>query len=73
MIHSSNDPDKFYDEVIMPYKGLLEEWYVSNDNVYAYFSFIVLTIWVVLGFSAGSVWKLFADLPRPPDALNKWM
>jgi hypothetical protein len=28
-MHANNDPDKFYDEIVMPYKGSLEDWYVS--------------------------------------------
>jgi lipopolysaccharide/colanic/teichoic acid biosynthesis glycosyltransferase len=73
MMHANNDPDKFYDEIVMPYKGLLEKWYVSHQNIFSYFSLIGLTIWVVLGFSSNLVWKLFKDLPLPPEALNKWM
>lgn len=73
MMHANNGPDKFYDEIVMPYKGLLEEWYVSHQNIFSYFCLIGLTIWVVLGFSSNLVWKLFKDLPLPPEALNKWM
>ena len=72
-MHENNDPDKFYDEIIMPYKGSLEGWYVSHQNIVSYFSLICLTIWVVLGFSSGLVWKLFKDLPPPPEELDKWM
>ena len=73
MMHENNDPDKFYDEIVMPYKGSLEEWYVSNQNMGSYFSLIGLTIWIVLGLSSGLVWKLFKDLPHPPIELNPWM
>ena len=37
MMDANNDPDRLYDEVIMPYKGLLETWYVSNQNIKSYF------------------------------------
>ena len=47
MMNVSNDPDKFYDETIMPYKGLLEEWYVSHHSLFNYFILIGLTAWVV--------------------------
>ena len=73
MMYASNDPDKFYDEIVMPYKGSLEDWYVSHQNITSYLSLIGLTIWVMLGFSSGLAWKLFKDLPRPPQELNKWM
>ena len=73
MMYANNDPDKFYDEIVMPYKGSLEDWYVSHQNIVSYFSLIGLTIWVVLGFSSGLVWKLFKDLPPSPEELDKWM
>ena len=53
--------------------GSLEEWHVSNQRIRSYFSVIGFTIWVVLGFSFGLVWKLFKDLPAPPEELDKWM
>ena len=73
MMNANNDPDKFYDEIVMPYKGSLEDWYVSHQNIVSYFSLIGLTIWVGLGFSSRLVWKLFKDLPSPPKELVKWM
>ncbi len=72
MMHANNDPEKFYDEIVMPYKGSLEDWYVSNQNIGSYFSLIGLTIWVLLGFSSSLVWKLFKDLPPLPKELDKW-
>ena len=73
MLFTSNDPDKFYDEIIMPYKGSLESWYISNQNIASYFILIGLTIWVVLGFSSSLVWKMFKDLPTLPEELDKWI
>ena len=73
MMHANNNPDKFYDEIVMPYKGSLECWYVSHQNIGSYFSLICLTIWVVLGFSSSTVWKLFKDLPSPPKELDEWI
>ena len=73
MVHANNDPDKFYDEIVMPYKGSLEDWYVSHQNIVSYFSLIGLTILIVLGFSYGLVWKIFKDLPPPPEELSPWI
>lgn len=73
MMHSHNNPDKFYDEILMPYKGSLEDWYVSNRNIQSYFILIGLTLWVVLGLNYNFVWKIFKDLPSPPEELNKWI
>ena len=73
MMYANDNPDKFYDEIVMPYKGSLEDWYVSHQNIVSYFSLIGLTIYVVLGFNSGLVWQLFKDLPSPPEELDKWM
>ena len=73
MMHANNDPDKFYDEIVMPYKGSLEVWYVSHQSIGSYFTLIGLTIWVVLGLNSGLVWKLFGDLPPPSSELKPWM
>ena len=71
MIHANNDPDKFYNEIVMPYKGSLEQWYVSHQNIGSYFSLIGLTVWVILNSNSGLVWKVFKDLPDPPAILKK--
>ena len=71
MMHANNDPDKFYDEIVMPYKGLLEEWYVSNNTLFTYFILIGLTVWVVLRPSSDLTRKIFNDLPKPPSVLNR--
>tara|TARA_B110000114_G_C14709538_1_gene244735 strand:- start:78 stop:515 length:438 start_codon:yes stop_codon:yes gene_type:complete len=71
MMHANNDPDKFYDEIVMPYKGSLEDWYVSNQSIGSYFSLIGLTVWVVLSSNSGLVWAMFKDLPEPPAELKQ--
>lgn len=73
MMHVNNDPDKFYDETVMPYKGTLEVWYVSHQNLWSYFCLIGLTAWVVLFPRSNLVWRLFKDLPKPPVDLDSWM
>lgn len=73
MIHANNDPDKFYDEIVMPYKGSLESWYVSNRSTYSYFILIALTAWVVLFPKSNLVWIIYKDLPNPPDDLKIWI
>ena len=61
----------FYDNVIGPYKGKVEAWYIKKQGLIAYFSLILLTIWVVLFPKSDLVWRLFKDLPCPPDILKK--
>lgn len=71
LMHAQNDPNRYYDEVIMPYKGMLEEWYVAHQSIGTYFALIVLTGWVVLFQRPQAVWKLFPELPRPPGELRE--
>lgn len=60
----------FYDDVIAPYKGLAEAWYVSHQTMLTYFTVIFVTVWVVLFPSSGIVWRAFKGLPVPPDELR---
>jgi lipopolysaccharide/colanic/teichoic acid biosynthesis glycosyltransferase len=63
------DPNFFYDQVIMPYKGQLEEWYVQTQSMYTYFVLIGLTVWVVLVPGSGAVWTVLRNLPEPSSEL----
>ena len=60
----------FYDNVIAPYKGLLEEWFVTNKGLYIYFMAIFITVWAVLFPKTTVAWKAFRDLPEPPNELK---
>ena len=66
MMHDQDDPAHFYDNVIMPYKGALEEWYVANQGLSSYILLIALTVWVVLFPQSKAVWHVLASLPSPP-------
>lgn len=61
----------FYDDVIGPYKGDVEAWYVKKQGLIVYLSLIFLTIWVVLFSKSDVIWKVFRDLPVPPDVLKE--
>ena len=61
----------FYDNVIGPYKGEVEAWYVGKDGLIVYFTLILLTIWVILFPKSDLVWRLFKNLPTPPDILKR--
>jgi lipopolysaccharide/colanic/teichoic acid biosynthesis glycosyltransferase len=60
----------FYDNVIAPYKGLVEAWYVANQTIGNYFKVIGVTAWVVLFPASGVVWRVFNGLPVPPEKLR---
>lgn len=69
MMHASKNPDHFYDHVIMPYKGKLEEWYVANLGVRTYIKCIFVTVWVVVFSGSQLPWRAFKNLPEPPVEL----
>jgi lipopolysaccharide/colanic/teichoic acid biosynthesis glycosyltransferase len=64
------DAARYYDEVIAPYKGLLEEWYVRNGGIGTYLKVVFSTLWVVLRPDSRIVWKIFRGMPRPPESLR---
>lgn len=69
LLHAAKDPAAFYDNVIMPYKGVVEKWYIQNQSIKNYFLIIFATVWVVLFSDGRLVWKLFPGLPVPPAEL----
>ena len=70
IIQSQGDAKEFYALEIAPYKGELEKWYVSSENIVIYFALIFLTAWVVLFPKSKIVWKTFKSLPAPPGSLS---
>ena len=65
-----NDPVSFDLNVITPYKGKLESWYVRNRSIFLYFKLIFLTIIVVLFSDINKYNNWFEDLPKPPKELE---
>ena len=66
------DKKRFYLDIISPYKGEIEAWYVDNQSLYIYFLLIFLTVYVV-GCSTCKIdfQKRFQAFPTPPDELKK--
>ena len=71
IMHGANASVDFYKNVIAPYKGELEEWFVSNKGLYIYFVAIFTTVWTVLIPSTRIAWKVFKDLPEPATELKQ--
>jgi len=69
LLHSAQNDVAFYDRVIAPYKGELENWYIANQGLGTYFLLIFTTAWVVVLPGSRMVWRLFRDLPQPPPEL----
>lgn len=59
----------FYADIVMPYKGELEEWYYDNLSIRLYFCLIALTVWQILFPKSRLVWSVIPALPRPPEVL----
>lgn len=70
IMHGQKASIEFYNNVIAPYKGKLEEWYVSNKNIVMYFILIFLTIWVVFFQNSNVIWNVYKTLPIPPDEIK---
>ena len=70
IMHGATGSIDFYENVIAPYKGKLEEWFVINKSFYIYFLAIFITAWAVLIPSTKIVWRVFKDLPEPPNNLK---
>mgnify|MGYP000274099333 CR=1 FL=1 len=60
----------FYNNIIAPYKGEVESWYINKQSLKMYFSVIFLTVFVILFPKSQLVWKIFRDLPAPPNQLK---
>ena len=71
LMHAAKDPNRFYDEVIMPYKGALEEWYVQHASLSTYLLVIFVTAWVVIFPKSRIAWAVFSGLPVPPRELEE--
>jgi len=65
------DKEAFYDNVISPYKGKVESWYVEHQGLDVYFKLIWLTVIVVI-FPHYIIHykKWFKDFPEPPENLH---
>ena len=73
ILHGSMASVDFYSETIAPYKGLLEEWFISKKGIHTYFMIILVTIWAVIFPRSTIVWRIFDDLPQPPEALSRYL
>ena len=66
----NDDSLDYYNNVLLPYKGILEKWYVKKKNLYIYFSVIILTISIVIFPKFNIIRKIFPDLPKIPSELE---
>lgn len=71
IMYGNNASVDYYNNVIAPYKGALEEWFVANKSASIYFLAIFITIWVVIFPKTRLVWTIFKALPEPPLELKQ--
>ncbi len=63
------DPVRCYDQLIMPYKGAIEEWFVAHRGLRTYLWVVFITAWVIVFPRSQIVYRVFRDLPAPPPEL----
>ena len=71
IMHGATASVDFYANVIAPYKGALEEWFLLNKGIYIYFLAIFITVWAVIFPSTKIPWRMFRNLPEPPAELKQ--
>jgi lipopolysaccharide/colanic/teichoic acid biosynthesis glycosyltransferase len=69
-LEQKDDPRKFYDDHIIPYKNKLELWFVKNNSISTYFKIIFVTAWVVIFSKSKISESLFPQLPKLPASLK---
>lgn len=63
--------EAFYDDVISPYKGKVESWYVEHQSIGMYFKLIWMTVLAVLSPNASmSFEEAYDDFPKLPKELS---
>ena len=70
LMNGRNANIDFYTDVIAPYKGELEKWYVNNASVRIYFLLIILTIVAIIKPNSYIYRKCLPTLPAAPSSLK---
>ena len=65
VLKNHKNPELFFSEVLMPYKGRTEEWFVKNISLNLYFALLIKTIMVVLFNYKFIPWTKLHDFPKP--------
>lgn len=73
MMRNKAGADDFYDNVIMRYKGELEQWYVKNNSISLYFTLIVVTLFALIFKNSTVLFKLYPTIPSVPAPLKSYI
>ena len=69
LLAGAEDPDQLYDNMIMPYKGELELWYIENKSIFLYIKLIWLTLFMVVFSKNIDLFLSIPNLPKPKSDL----
>ena len=64
------EPMEFYKKNIIPYKSVLEIWFVENNSLWLYLKLIVVTVWIVMFPQSKIVDTAFKGLPSKSENLR---
>ena len=70
LLQASNSPSELYDNIIMPYKGDLEIWYVNNRTLRLYFLLIFSTLLTVVFPKSNVIRVIGKNVPVRPETLK---
>ena len=73
LLGASDQPERFYQIAIAPYKEELELWYHGRMQLSDYFILIFLTVWVVVFPRSKLLWRIYPNVPKPNEMLDKAM
>ena len=73
MMADNANANEFYDEVIMPYKGAIEEYFFMQKSFIDYFKIILLTIMILIFPKFIRISNFYNHLPKSPETLKKYI
>ena len=73
ILSSMQDPDSFHQNIIQPYKGQLESWYIDHKNIFLYFKIIFMTAEAVIHPNSRKWHTAFKGLPEIPAELKQYI
>jgi lipopolysaccharide/colanic/teichoic acid biosynthesis glycosyltransferase len=73
ILQQFEDKKSFHQNIIIPYKAMLESWYVEKKSLWNYFKIIFITVLVVLKHDSAIWKKTFSDLPPVLSELQTYL
>lgn len=70
LARSARGPERFFAEVITPYKAALESWYVESRSLRLDLQLMYLTVLIIILPRSKVHWEVLPGLPEPPRALR---